>query len=359
MSVIQPQHLLLDALPDPIWVSILESLSLSDGLHLNASGRGLWERRETLRAALEKVRLSSTQDAHIFTKLLFPQLQMSNLCELDLASFGSNIILEAIAEAKLNHLRSIAMVGSLAVTDAGLEALSRCQACAETVQSIDITFCHNTSYDGTFCLREAFTKLKVIRRQPEWMDGRYETPFENDGLHTYYADGSFEFEREQQSAGYVIHVDQWYQDKPYFVFDKLQYSNAEAPETWPQWARYFYRPGVSLLRLNEKEVLVGQTIRGMKPPRDVPRLDHAELLPEAKKSIYLTRLGDVVDSDSMERYYMVSRMRVFPLPTLMPPASLVERNRIYCQQMRGTWLSGNRSTEAAAEETLHHALGGD
>lgn len=361
---------LLVELPDAMWVAILDHLSLVDVQHvLGSTGRRLRTRwHQSLCALLQTIRIQSVPEALMFRHVFLP-LSLTNLCQLDLGSYGTYEILLQVANDTLPRLQSISMVGSLGVTDNGLNALSGSQSFFETLQYIDITFCHNTSYAGTFCLRDNFPNLKVLRRQPEWMDGCFETPFENDGLHTYYADGSFQFERQQQSTGYVMHLDQWYNANPYFVFDKLQYSNFEMPGFWPGWARFFYRPGVSLLRLNDGEVLVGQTLRGLRPPRDYPRPEHVQLLPEAKSSVFLTRDGQVTatpqeqqpDDNSVENrpHYLISRMRVYPLPTLMPPDALVEKNRAFCQQLFDTWMTEDRTTEAAAEEALHRALNGD
>ena len=357
------------ALPDAMLNVILDHLSLVDRQHVCSSCKKLQSRKKALSALLQKVQIQSVPEASLLRHICLPQQSLMNVCRLDLGSFGTYEILIELANDALPRLQSLAMVGSLRVTDGGLMALSNAQACAETLQYIDITFCHNTSYGGTFCLRDTFHNLKVLRRQPSWMDGSFETPFENDGLHTYYADGSFQFEREQQSTGFVMQLDQWYQANPHLVFDKLQYSNFEMPEFWPTWARFFYRPGVSLLRLNETEVLVGQTLRGLRPPRDYPRVQHAELLPSTKSSVYLNRHGQVVgqrppgadDNGDVNQipHYLLSRMRVYPLSTLMPPTDLVEKNRAFCQLLQETWMTEDRTTEAAAEEALHRALGGD
>ena len=38
-------------------------------------------------------------------------------------------------------------------------------------------------------------------------------------------------------------------------------------------------------------------------------------------------------SETEQRHYMVSRMRIHPLPTLMPPTDLVERNRAFQREL--------------------------
>lgn len=206
------------------------------------------------------------------------------------------------------------------------------------------------------------------------MDGSFETPFENDGLHTYYCDGTFVFQREQQSCGYVIQVRQWSEADPFFVHDKLQYSNFTVPDGWPLWAQYCYRPGVSLLRLDDQEALVAQSLRGLRPPQQYPQRVHAALLPRAKMSVYFDQNGtllpnasstDLRNNDaatnndfSLRQHYMVSRMRIFPLTQLMPPPELVQRNRVFCDTMMQQLNMQILQSEPIAEDSLHRALGG-
>jgi hypothetical protein len=100
------------------------------------------------------------------------------------------------------------MRGSKHVTDLGLGFLGQ-STCCESLESIDITFYVNTTYEGTLALRNSnrLPNLRVIRRQPIWLDGHFETPFEEEDrreLHTYHVDGSFNFRyRDVMSHGFV------------------------------------------------------------------------------------------------------------------------------------------------------------
>jgi hypothetical protein len=306
--------------PDAILGSIAEHLRLVDLQHLCTCCRTLRRRSDELWSQRQAVGINSHAEMTIFVRIALNR-PLTRLRRLDCGPFASDEVLQKMIDARIPSLQAIYMVESLNISDTGLHSLSFARACAESLEEIDITYCQNTSYAGTFCVRDNFPNLRLIRRQPKWMDGRYETPFPNDGLHTYYADGSFEFERQTQSCGFVVRVCKWYEANPYFVFDKLQYSNPGLPPFFPADARFFYRPGVSLLRLDESEVLVGQKLRGLNPPKDYPRSEHAQLLPEVKASIYFTRSGTLLSEDDPEhfRYFMVSRMRVFPLLTTMPP----------------------------------------
>ena len=68
---------------------------------------------------------------------------------------------------------------------------------SQTLREIDITFCRNTTYNGTFPLRDRLSNLKLIR-QPKWLDGQFHTPFGDSPsysqveVHTYWADGKFQ-----------------------------------------------------------------------------------------------------------------------------------------------------------------------
>ena len=342
-------------LPDGILSSIFDFLNLVDCQRWSTTCRALRARGDAWRALLQTVQIASRPEATVLGHVYIAH--MTQLVHLNLANYATDEILLRIAgSSELQHLRSLSMVGSLGISDRGLEHLSTGRSFAECIQSIDITYCHNTTYAATFSLRDNFHNLRLLRRQPVWMDGSFETPFQNDGLHTYYADGSFQFEREQQSSGYVMHVEPWNDEvNPYCVFDKLQYSNSDLPNFLPPWARFFYRPGVSLLRITETEVLVGQTLRGLRPPRDYPRPEQVSLLPQPKMSVHLNRQGDVAADDDPDRHYLISRMRVFPLSSIMPPPELVEKNRVFCRQLKvqeGTF-------GAATEDLLHLSLGGE
>ena len=161
--------------------------------------------------------------------------------------------------------------------------------------------------------------------------------------------------RETQSAGYILQVQPWSDDNPDFVFTKLQYNNFEPPQNWPPWTRFFYRPGVSLLRISNTDVLVGQCLKGLKPPPSFPKPEHEHLLVEPKTSKWFDRDGSLLadNHDFAQRHFMVSRMRVFPLKTLMPPTQLVKKNRTFCPQL----IDAERQwVHVDAEYLLHRAL---
>ena len=223
------------------------------------------------------------------------------------------------------------MVGSAGVTDAGIDHLSRGESRRRRLRSVDLSFCRRTTYAGTFVLRDRLIALEVIRRQPLWLDGTFVTPFrgapgageEEAEKHVYWADGTFSFSRGVQSSGFVCDLfpagdrggrkgEDDGDDNPHsHLGDRLQYTDFDPPRGWPAWSRYCYRPGVSLLRLeNEaipkvdgkgqteivRSVLVAQRLEGIRAPSDAPCPYHASRVPLGE-SRTLNRDGDVLDDD--------------------------------------------------------------
>jgi hypothetical protein len=79
-----------------------------------------------------------------------------------------------------------------------------------TLRYIDITECSSISFYATILLREKLLHPElIIRRIPKWMEGHYDTMFPDDGIHTYYADGTFLFNRSSSNCGYVCDLWKW------------------------------------------------------------------------------------------------------------------------------------------------------
>jgi hypothetical protein len=171
-----------------------------------------------------------------------------------------------------------------------------------------------------------------------------------------------------------------------FVGDKLQYNNFAAPLGWPEWTRYCYRPGVSLLRLEDEEellvvvptsssdghptttynedgrhkpppqkvmiksVLVSQHLRGLRPPRERDLMERAKSIVKLGESKYFDkRDGSLLPDDDddgdddisrREDAIMISKMRLFPLDddsnntNKLPPKALVDACRETCRGMQ-------------------------
>jgi hypothetical protein len=228
------------------------------------------------------------------------------------------------------------------------------------------------------------------------MEGHFHTPFGLDGgveIHTYWPDGTFSFTRDRQSNGFVLDLfscdgtgtvhgitEQGGGSDDFgaidFVGDKLQYNDAEFQNGWPEIYQYAYRPGVSLFKLSPEEgkdsitqcVLVGQYLRGLKPPCRRLWMEHiaSENIPVGVSKHYArhfsrgyqrelieTELDDDFENDSQGPHaeLMVTKMKVEPLrssqtilPTAkggnsnefenaLPPDSLVESCRRTCRKL--------------------------
>ena len=309
-----------------------------------------------------------------------------SLQSMDLGPCATNGYLFILAsnDVSLPSLQRISMTRSK-VDDYGLHALSNSSSLASTVEEVDITFCRKTTYQGTFCLRRKFVNLKLLRRQPAWMDGKFETPFSSDEteIHTYWPDGSFQFSRDTQSSGFVCDLQNLVGDNEEeeenfrHVCDKLQYHDFEPPGNWPDWTRLHYRPGVALLRLDDEvgastgevvqSVLVAQYLRGLRPPtQNRGQMEEAKALIPLGESRYFFPTGTMVPSDRLEEakrtdnLTLISRMRLIPFnpktESLLPPEELVAKNEEICNRIHKHWDDG---TDPQYETLLHVHLGGD
>jgi hypothetical protein len=152
----------------------------------------------------------------------------------------------------LPQLQTLSLVNSPHVTSVGIATLGTDANRCRNLQTLDITSCNNVRYGITLELRRQLQHANlVIRRQPVWMDGHFHTPYENDGVHTYWADGSFSFQRDDFNCGFVLQLWQW----PSIPAVPISY---ECYGNRLQFCKFFpglrsepftrYRPGVSLVQ---------------------------------------------------------------------------------------------------------------
>ena len=180
------------------------------------------------------------------------------------------------------------------------------------------------------------------------MCGHSETPFGgngNDEVHTYWPDGTFSYNREEQSKGFVMRVDMLGSD-PNHVSEKLQF--IDISERMPDWFQRGFRPSVSLLRLENDEdiggdaqhVLVAQRNDGMKRLKFFPKIEQAQIVP-LDLSKHFDFKGNCLNEEeveSQERTFpvaMVSHMRKKKLQKEehFPPSELVGEIASYLQEM--------------------------
>jgi len=391
----------VDGLPEEVWCGVLDYLTLRERRCVMASCVTLWKGRSQW-----DITLMQTHTVHEAVESTLPPSIWQGLggaCII-ICNMGPHATDEFLKHCgtvfpSLQHLQ---MVNSQTITDKGLWDLSLTTTTTHPLKSLDITYCRNTTYGGTFCLRKDPSQQDtssnhgiLIRRQPSCLDGRFVTPFqdgrEGQEIHTYWADGSFSFERTSQSEGFVCDLWPWsddvndstamgisatyrkndhtnendyhYENKedPHqhhghlFLGDKLQFNNVRVPPSWPDHSALFFRPGVSLLLCNddrgERSIWVSQCLHGCLPPRNFPKRHHTALVPLGQ-SAYFSREGDILwnnhsshenggndDNHNEEtwrsrRFFLLSRMRVLPLSSPMPPQDLVERNRIVCDHLK-------------------------
>lgn len=392
--------LLETKLPETLLEEVLSYLSFTQRRRVLGLSRALWVQRYRIDQKTKHVSFEDEDEGReLFLNQPFQSAtRLRHMFGIDLSQALISLTLDKCSNDGLLHvalvqlqlfpnLNSLRMRQCDLVTDFGLDCISRSAAAARHLEVVDITFCHNTTYSGTFPLRERVTNLKLLRRQPEWLDGRFETPFggarSGAEIHTYYADGSFSFNRDSQSNGFVCQLHPWDED---FLGDKLQYNNFRAPLGWPEWTQFCYRPGVCLLRLpptgiddesstdnhhqhhhNHPTVLVGQYMRGLRAPKNRPLMERAKELVPLGHSRYFDKTTEELlpfeDAESTSQHYnldnviMVSRMRVKPLESdqLMPPPSLVQACQNTCRGMQ----SYGQDFLLLQEERLDQLLSGD
>lgn len=329
----------MEGLPEILLEHVLSYLSISDRSILLGTNRQLYSFKTDLEQRQRILEVRSF-DIKLLGPTHFPLRLYQNLCNVHTLDLGSHCI-DAFLQVMTDHqlfplLKHISMVRSPFVTDRGLECLSRHTGGA--IESIDITFCRKTTFAGSLCLRDKLRpSLKVLRRQPAWLDGHFHTPFNEEGdeveVHTYYPDGTFTFNRANQSRGFVAELEEW-NDSGTYLADKLQYVDFDPPPGWPTWTTYSYRPGVCLLKLpDQRTVLVGQTLRGLKPPRILDLMTSVTTTIQTGQSLYFNANEEPLEARPTDGGIMISKMRVFPLDSLMAPDDLLVDCRTACEIM--------------------------
>ena len=351
-------------LPEPLLEDVLGYLSMTERCRLLGLSRCLWAMKDLHEKNRQTLTIDCEEDARLVLDLptTWPRRMYHNfshnLHTLDLSFYCTDWLLERIsAEGLLPKLKHIGMRRSPEVTDQGLRHLS--MHGGRGIETVDITFCAGTTYAGTFCLRDCLRdSLRLLRRQPAWLDGKFHTPFrdgageEGEGeVHTYYADGSFSFNRARQSRGFVSALSDWDDDDDdgRYLAVKLQYSNFDPLPGWAAWSAYSYRPGVCLLRLPDdfleggesvRSVLVGQDLRNLRPHNIRHVMDTEQMASMATgTTAHFTKDPDGAyerceHDQPPDDGIMVTRMRVYPLDSLMPPEEIVKECRAACETMR-------------------------
>ncbi|KAG8458478.1 hypothetical protein KFE25_004356 [Diacronema lutheri] len=271
---------------------------------------------------------------------------------LALVGHATDALLAGLADVEQPSLAELDVSQSAALTDAGVLALlaqtaGRHAGPWRRLRVLDLTFCSRTTYGLVIELRARFdARPLVVRRLPSWLQGMFITPWGES--HTYFADGSFTFDRTVQAAGYVRWLaqvrpppalagaagsrDERALDARPFLTDSLQYIDFVPPPAWPPWMKFVYRPGVALCPRPPcagadgaaRHVLVAQLLRGLRAPTALPPLP-VDAVPIGGR-VYYKRSGvdgervraaetvaDAEEAEAADFEMMVSCMPVVPL----------------------------------------------
>jgi hypothetical protein len=334
----------MDLLPIALWLDIvLEYSTLEEEQHFVQTCR--WTRFTLSPHLTENRRFLLVNDAKTVRLLLrHPILveQMANLHYLDLSCHATDELLLSMHTC-MPMLQTLSLVASSGVTNAGVETLGSDPNRCRQLQVLDITLCTRISYRTTLVLRRALFHPKlVIRRIPKWMEGHFETPFENDGMHTYWADGSFSFDRTHCDCGYIRSLWDWGSDynepgaKVRWYGNGLLFVNGHPDLTIPLQE---YTPGVTLVPVSEPHcmnepptsIVVAQSLRQMEPPCPSSELYCSiSRLPMGKSKYFqwestLEPRPRYIETERSNATVMVTRMARTCLEQLMPPAHIVQQ----------------------------------
>ena len=243
--------------------------------------------------------------------------------------------------ALLKQLHSLD-IASTKVTSRGLRSLWSMQSLRE----LDITFCPIVSYGAVLDLRQQCPDLRLIRRQPRWLDGHFETPWGE--IRTHYPCGAFSFSSVAESVGWtaqLVHRGDYLEDRRIFVdIDEESFEQRlmlisgryAIPRSFRQRTaeQYNGRVGVLLqdlggLSADERHVLVVESLFPRffpEPPHTMPALDFH---PPPGLSVEVpTPVSPAAEG------YKVSTMIVTPLEPgcTQPPAHVQARLRLFCEE---------------------------
>ena len=221
-------------------------------------------------------------------------LPLKNLQVLHLPNLsGADLVAKGLGE--LVPRLKVLDLSATAVTSRGVESLKSLQS----LEALVLIECALVSYSSVLRLRMLCPKLKLIRRQPEWLDGHYETPWGE--VHTYYPCGAFSFRRDIQSKGWVAQSRLRVDTTEPWVEVRLIYTDSEEVDATAGCE------GVLITPRDDGTVLVVQSTRHPQPPSSLPpQLSahgqaHGQPMPTVGETIELD--GEMV----------VSCMRVRPL----------------------------------------------
>ena len=284
--------------------------------------------------------------------------------------------------AVLRTLRTLDLA-STEVTSRGMPALWALQA----LESLDLTYASMVSYAAVLDLRRECPNLRLIRRQPEWLDGKIEGLSSMLGIaHTYYPCGAFHWEGERSVDG--ERVEGWIAQLRDHG-DYLEHRLIFAPTRWA-WMRIWngrfgmlLRPLVpaseeasgcddchglpasaSACASAPRQLMMVTSRQGPEPPQSFPQ----QLLADGALVSTVQGVDVHVPPGStlnLAGGLVASNVQVSPLDPgcTAPPPELQARLRAYCEQRLNT-ASGEpghlerREFEAGALISIRSRVGG-
>lgn len=189
--------------------------TVADVATLGARSNELIDRRVSYCARTEPDNIARIE--HIFmptkphgnlifiTSILRPLINLESLSLCGLQGFNTAAA-EMIAKS-LPSLRTLDL-SETTVATRGVVALRALPA----LEELQIVYCPLVCYAAVLALRAASAspRLRLIRRQPRWLDGHFDTPWGE--VHTYWPCGAFYFaaaeapQRRGESKGYVAQM---------------------------------------------------------------------------------------------------------------------------------------------------------
>ena len=197
------------SLPADLWIHVFRHGSPCDWAGWAAVSNEVHCAIRTLRASCEALSVTSLRAlcGPSEEALRASLSSLNKLTHLQLpgghepGSLLSDAQLVVLAEA-LVVLQVLELPRQRQLTNRGL----RCAAPAfsASLRALDLTYCSLVGYSALVHLRQHCPDLATIRRLPAWLVGSTTTP--EGERHTYYVDGSFEFDRDDESRGWVAQL---------------------------------------------------------------------------------------------------------------------------------------------------------
>lgn len=331
----------LAELPTPSIAEISHHLSILECRQFVMSCGSLWRNRNSI----EKHRSTVAVVHSNSERQVFEQIRPPNIERLDLGdSVDDDFLMMFDWSVEFPVLREISMEGSTSVR-MGL----RCLYGHPSLLHVNVVFCPLVGFPEALQLRDHLQQPNaVVQRLPEEMYGLVETNFTNDrtlqkpiylsqclklciGFHRYWPDGVFKYDRSERSFGYVKLLRR---DGPR-IQSALQFCDFDPRDLDATAVFSMFNPSVNLLFLDDgsNQVLVAQSLSGLRSPRGMPTIDQSAL--ELGTTFYFDQDNIAHRAPRHTTTHMITRMQVSPLDLPSPPEEVLIRVRQIIPFLRG------------------------